>query len=205
MNNYIMINGQQIELTQEQVERIIAANAVTERELSTFSEGDVVKVGSHEMVVLEHAGAATVLIRKDLIADDVEFGENNNYNGSNVEEICNQFGEEMISAVGKENVLILEVDLTSDDGLKDYVTVARYAALLTADQYRRYVYILDKHKLDAWWWLATIEEEFANMAKYATRSEISEWLSSGVKSGQITPSERRRLEEKYQHYYIGRY
>lgn len=155
MNNYIVINGQRIELTQGQVERIVAANAATERELSTFAEGDVVKVGSHEMVVLEHAGAATVLIRKDLIADDEEFGENNNYNGSNVDGICNRFGEEIIAAVGEENVLSIEVDLTSDDGLKDYGTVTRRAALLIADQYRRYVHILDKHKLDAWWWLAT--------------------------------------------------
>lgn len=155
MNNYIMINGQQIELTQEQVEQIIAANAATQRELSTCSEGDVVKVGSHEMVVLEHAGAATVLIRKDLIADDEEFGENNNYNGSNVDAICNRFGDDLISTVGEENILRLAVDLTSDDGLKDYGSVTRHAALLTADQYRRYVHILDKHKLDAWWWLAT--------------------------------------------------
>lgn len=155
MNNYIVINGQRIELTQEQVERIIAANAVTKRELSTFAEGDVVKIGSHEMVVLEHAGAATVLICKDLIANDEEFGENNNYNGSNVDAICNRFGDDLISTVGEENVLRLAVDLTSDDGLKDYGSVTRLAALLTADQYRRYVHILDKHKLDAWWWLAT--------------------------------------------------
>ena len=155
MNNYIVINGQRIELKQEQVERIVAANAVAERELSTFAEGDVVKIGSHEMVVLEHAGAATILIRKDLIADDEEFGENNNYNGSNVDGICNRFGEEIAAAVGEENVLTIEVDLTSDDGLKDYGTVTRRAALLTTDQYRRYVHILDKHKLDAWWWLAT--------------------------------------------------
>ena len=155
MNNYIMVNGQRIELTQEQVERIIAASAVAERELSSFTEGDVVKIGQHEMVVLEHAGAATVLIRKDLIADDEEFGENNNYNGSNVDAICNRFGDDLISTVGEENVLRLAVDLTSDDGLKDYGSVTRLAALLTADQYRRYVHILDKHKLDAWWWLAT--------------------------------------------------
>ena len=31
----------------------------------------------------------------------------------------------------------------------------RKASLLTTEQYRRYVEILDKHKIDKWWWLAT--------------------------------------------------
>lgn len=31
----------------------------------------------------------------------------------------------------------------------------RRASLITADMYRKYVGILDKFKLDSWWWLAT--------------------------------------------------
>ena len=54
-----------------------------------------------------------------------------------------------------ENVCTVEVDLTSDDGLKDYGKVERRAASLTAEQYRKYVAVLDRHKPDAWWWLAT--------------------------------------------------
>lgn len=51
----------------------------------------------------------------------------------------------------------------------------------------------------------TIEDEFAALAKYATRDEISTFLSEGVKSGEISPAERQRLEEKYSIYYYGRY
>ena len=47
------------------------------------------------------------------------------------------------------------MDLTADDGLKCYGSVKRKASLLTTETYRRYVYILDKHKPDDWWWLAT--------------------------------------------------
>ena len=52
-------------------------------------------------------------------------------------------------------MVTFDVDLTSDDGLKDYGVIQRKAALMTADQYRKYVQILDRYKPDEWWWLAT--------------------------------------------------
>ena len=155
MNNYIMVNGQQIELTQDQVAQIVAAYTAGKRDLSSFAEGDVVKIGSHEMIVLEQDGDATVLICKNFISDDEEFGENNNYNGSNADDICNSFADIIKEKVGHENMVSFPVDLTADDGLKDYGSVIRYAALLTAALYRKYVHILDKHKPESWWWLAT--------------------------------------------------
>ena len=62
---------------------------------------------------------------------------------------------EICTAVGEDNVVSHTVDLTSDDGLKDYGKVERRCSLLTADMYRRYIDILDKFKPDSWWWLAT--------------------------------------------------
>ena len=47
------------------------------------------------------------------------------------------------------------MDLTSDDGLKDYGAVTRKVSLLTAEMYRSCVDVLDQHKPDCWWWLAT--------------------------------------------------
>lgn len=154
MNNYIIINNQKIELTDEQVERIVAAHSTSATELSGVAVGDTVKIGTHEMVVLEHASAATVLIRKNLLPD-MQFGKTNNYDGSYADEACNKFANEIAALVGEDSMLLLQVDLTSDDGLKDYGTVERRASLLTADQYRRYVEVLDQHKPDDWWWLAT--------------------------------------------------
>ena len=57
--------------------------------------------------------------------------------------------------MGEKNIVLHTVDLTSDDGLKDYGKVRRKASLLTCDRYRRYVDILDQFKPDTWWWLAT--------------------------------------------------
>jgi hypothetical protein len=67
------------------------------------------------------------------------------------------------------------VDLTSDDGLKDYGKIRRRASLLTADLYRRYVEILDKHKIDKWWWLATPHS--------TARHENASWVKCVAPSG----------------------
>ena len=154
MNNYICINNQKIELTQDQVDRIVAAHGQNGILLAGVIVSDTVKIGGHEMVVLEQTGDTTVLIRKDLLSAQ-QFGANNNYDGSYVDTACNEFAKEISDAVGAENMVLHTVDLTTDDGLKDYGHIQRQASLLTADQYRQYVDILDEHKPDAWWWLAT--------------------------------------------------
>lgn len=155
MKNYICINDQKIELSDEQVRQITAAYGQPNRKLSDVAVGDIAKIGGYEFLVLEQMGDSTAVICKDLIGSDSEFGEkNNNYNGSCVDEICNSFFGAVADAVGEANVLLHTVDLTSDDGLKDYGTVERRVSLLTTEQYRRYVEILDNYKPDRWW-LAT--------------------------------------------------
>lgn len=45
------------------------------------------------------------------------------------------------------------IDLTSDDGLKDYGETTQKVFLLTCDMYRKYRSVIPN--LDDWWWLAT--------------------------------------------------
>ena len=158
MKNYICINGKKIELTEEQIAQLVG-DSEKQKRLGDVEVGAVFKIGKYEFIVLEHdyldTGAAAVIL-KDLYRDDVVFGESNNYIGSNVQKICKEFANEIIELVGEGNLIKHSVDLTSDDGLDDY-GVLKYAgaSLLTCDMYRRYVRILDKHKPDKWWWLAT--------------------------------------------------
>ena len=94
-----------------------------------------------------------------------------------MDHICSEFETEISNLVGAENLFMHTVDLTSDDGLKCYGTVERRMSLLTADLYRRWVEILDKHKLDKWWWLAT---------PYSTpRHEDNEWVKCVSPSGYV--------------------
>lgn len=126
-----------------------------EKKLSTLEPGEYFKIGGQEFVVLKQGGAGTAAILKDLLPGRHQFGTNNNYAGSNVDRICCEFADELEKAAGEEVLLEHEVDLTSDDGLKDYGSVCRKASLLTCDQYREYVEVLDLHKPNRWWWLAT--------------------------------------------------
>ena len=155
MKNYICINGKKIELTKEQIEKIQTSVKVKQKKLGTIPVRETFKIGDYEFIVLEHSKDTTAVILKDLLEKDVKFGSNNNYNGSNVEAICNSFGEKIANIIGKENIIEHTVDLTSDDGLKCYGKVKRCMSILTAGLYRRYVEILDKHKINSWWWLAT--------------------------------------------------
>ena len=177
MSNYISINNQRIDLTDEQVEKINGSFGLPAVKLADISAGDVVKIGQHDMIVLDQVDTATLLLRKDLLRESKEFGTNNNFDGSFVDAICNGFAKEISAAVGEDNIVLHEVDLTSDDGLKDYGTIQRYVSLLTIEQYRRYVEILDKYKIDAWWWLAT---------PYSTdRHGNSSWVKCVSPSGGI--------------------
>lgn len=159
MDNYICLNGNKVELTDEQVakllDRIVGEGERPVRMLSDIPVGGVFEIGEHTFIVLEHTEYGTSALLKDLIEDETQFGESNNFDGSTVDEICGEFAEKLEGMVGEGNLLPHDVDLTADDGLKDYGTVERKVSLLTAELYRRYVYAIDMHKVDAWWWLAT--------------------------------------------------
>ena len=155
MKNYICINDQKVELTEEQTEQLRASFGLAAVKLQDLAPGDTFKIGDHEFIVLEHCGEDTAVIRKDLLSKEMTFGKKNNYKDSDVDTRCNAFAVEIACIIGEDNVLLHTVDLTSDDGLKDYGMVERFASLLTADRYRKYVEILDKFPIKAHWWLAT--------------------------------------------------
>lgn len=177
MKNYINICGQRIELTAEQVGRLRGILGKADIRLSDIPTGETFKLGDHEMIVLEQSGDTTAVIRKELLVDSVVFGKNNRYEGSNVDAECNKFADEIAAIVGAENLVEYTVDLTADDGLKDYGKIRRKASLLTADLYRRYVEILDKHKIDKWWWLATPHS--------TGKHENASWVKCVAPSGYI--------------------
>lgn len=156
MKNYLVINNHRIELPEEQVNQIIAAHnpGIPTVKLADIEVGDTFKIGEHELIVLEQTGDTTAVILKDLLPDQ-KFGGSNNFDGSDVVKTCCEFAAQVATIVGEENIIPHTVDLTANDGLKCYGTIETRCSLLTADLYRRFVEILDKHKPDDWWWLAT--------------------------------------------------
>ena len=152
MENYIVLNGVTYDLVKRENAK---GNNAGKVRLDDIAVGETFKLGKHEFVVLEHSKETTAVILKDLLNGSKQFGSSNNFDGSGVDKECQKFADEIVEIVGTENLVEHTVDLTSDDGLKDYGKVKRKMSLLTAELYRRYVYILDKFKLGEWWWLAT--------------------------------------------------
>lgn len=157
MKNYIKIYNQKIALTDEQVRKIQQSFGFEQIKLSDISINDTFKIGKYEFIVLEHSKDTTAVILKDLLFENKEFGKSNNYKNSYVDNLCGDFANEISGIIGADNIIEHTIDLTSDDGLKDYGKIKRHISLLTTDLYRRYVEILDKHKVNKWWWLATAD------------------------------------------------
>jgi hypothetical protein len=177
MKNYICFNGKKIELTADQVAAMKKSLGIDDIKLSDISVGKTFKIGQYDFIVLEHIEEGTVVILKNLLFDDKEFGKNNNYENSYVDDLCNDFGAEIGEIIGEDNLIEHTVDLTSDDGLKDYGSIKRKMSLITCNQYRKYVEILDKHKIDAWWWLSTA---------YSTPThENNNWIKCVSPSGSV--------------------
>ena len=85
MNNYLVINNHRIELTEEQVNQIVAARnpGTPTIRLYEVEVGSTFKIGEHELIVLEQSGDTTAVIRKDLLPD-AKFGDNSNSKCSKV-------------------------------------------------------------------------------------------------------------------------
>ena len=177
MENYIQILGQRIELTDEQVEEIKKGIVDDKVTLGSIPEGETGKIGDYEVIVLNHNADSTEILFKDLIHDSEKFGNNNNFEDSNVDDLCDVFYEVVAGLVGEDAFVKHTVDLTSDDGLKDYDKVERMMSLLTTEQYRQYVDILDNHNPRKWWWLATPHS--------TDRHENSSWVKCVSPSGDV--------------------
>ncbi len=176
-NNYMIINGQRIDLTEELVKEIAAAYNTAGVKLSEIPAGETFKIEGREFVALEQYPEATAVILQDVLPEEMTFGSCNRYDGSNPDKACCEFAEELFATIGRENVIPHSVDLTADDGLKDYGRVDRAVSLLTAPEYRQYVEILDKFKPDAWWWLATPHSTVAH--------ENDQWVKCVAPSGYV--------------------
>ena len=182
MSNYLMLNGKRIELTKKQAKEIEKSFNAGDVKLSDVPVGDTFKVRSYEFIVLEHSKETTSVIFKDLYEDFVKFGKNNNFADENcvVRTKLEDLAKKLEKEVGRNNLILHTVDLTSEDGLKDYGKIQAKVSLLTCDKYRRYVEILDKYKIDKWWWLCTA---------YSTPTHDNEtWVKCVSPSGYVSGS-----------------
>lgn len=154
--NILTVNGKEYTLTEEQAKAILKDFNLDKSKLADIAVAKTCNIGNYEFIVLEHLeNGETVLILKDLLADDENFGSNNNYNGSNVDKICNEFAQKLEALIGAENLCMHTVDLTSANGMTCYGKIERKVSLLTLENLSKYGNILCDYKLNNWCWLST--------------------------------------------------
>ena len=154
MENYLCIGGRITELTKEQLKQL---EICTKPTIYLEENGEIAHIGDYEFIVLNDENDRdnyTKLLLKESLQES-KFGEDNDYRESKVKEILDKFAKTIEDIIGKDNLITHKVDLTADDGLKDYGTINAKMSLLTAQMYRENVYTIDKYKLKKWWWLVT--------------------------------------------------
>ena len=150
--------------------------------LKTAARGTVFPYAGEKWVVLEHDPAGrTLCLRLDLIPNK-PFDENNcnNFATSSSKEWMNgPYLDNLIDAVKGPNAFLqTEIDLTADDGLKDYGTCTVTIFLLTVDQYRRNRDVIPN--ADDWWWLSTAfstkSNGYESLARLVDTDGALNWL-----------------------------
>ena len=144
----------------EKAKELVAMLEETENKdkfkLSTVKPGGVIELVEDEFVVLDHDDGGTLVISKELMEEDVKFGENTDFNGSNVQHVLYEdILPKLEEAVGKDNILSQTVKLTTVDNQNVYEDVTGKIRLLTFDEARKYNQLIVNEELDDCWWMMT--------------------------------------------------
>ena len=144
--------------------------------LKNAARGTIFPYAGEKWIALEHEAAGrTLCLRLDLIPNK-PFDEDNRNNfaiSSSKEWMNGPYLDNLIEAApGPHAFLTTELDLTADDGLKDYGTCTVTIFSLTVDQYRRNRDVIPN--ADDWWWLSTAYSTASNGYEHSARLVFSD-------------------------------
>ncbi len=125
--------------------------------------GETFKIADIEFIKFTD-GDEVVAVAKDAIFDS-SFEINGNLSESNIKKrLETELLPKLEAAIGAENILEFETDMTALDGTKPFPNFRSKISLVTMDFYRQNRDMFGKYNLDKWWWLATPDsEEFKNV------------------------------------------
>ena len=143
--------------------------------LKNAARGTAFDYAGQSWILLENDDGRALCLSKDIIETRAfDEGNCNNFAVASSKEYLNgAYLDNLLEDVNGPNAfLTTELDLTTDDGLKDYGTCTVTIFLLTADQYRRNRDVIPN--ADDWWWLSTA---------FSTKSNGYESLARRVGAG----------------------
>lgn len=120
--------------------------------IKDYIQGEHFVYGKKNCIVLEHTDDGTLCMVLD---EDFEskFGETNNFAESELRKKLNgEYLDEWVKdGADRESFVLMQVDLTANDGLKDYGTCECFLAPRTCDQHRKYRYLIPNPKESGEW------------------------------------------------------
>lgn len=148
-----MNNKEILQKAKELVELLEKQEETGNVELSTLKRGEVFQTtGKRKYKVLEQYGDTTKIISLDLVKENVEFGDNTNYNQSNVKKLCDtEILKDFEEEFGAENIETHTADIITADGQK-LGTVDCKIRPITFDEARGYTDITPNNDLNDWYW-----------------------------------------------------
>ena len=139
-----------IDLDSAQLENILNVGKV---QLSTLKPKNEFKIGNEVFIVLEQSDNGTKVISKEFAYTNKAFGDCSDWKKSPIRTLLNgDYYNKIAKLVGVSNIIPMERDLTSLDGLDDYGTCNDKISLLSASEYAKYHKILGlKSNYPDWW------------------------------------------------------
>ena len=148
-----MNNKEILQKAKELVELLEKQERTGNVELSTLKRGDVFQTtGKRKYKILEQYGDTTKIISLDLVKENVEFGDNTDYNKSNVKKLCDtEILKDFEEEFGAESIEEHTVDIITVDGQK-VGSVKCKIRPITFDEAREYTDITPNNDLNDWYW-----------------------------------------------------
>lgn len=148
-----MNNKEILQKAKELVELLEKQEKTGKVALSTLKRGDVFQTtGKRKYKVLEQYGDTTKIISLDLVKENVEFGDNTDYNKSNVKKLCDtEILKDFEEEFGAESIEEHTVDIITVDGQK-VGSVKCKIRPITFDEAREYTDITPNNDLNDWYW-----------------------------------------------------
>lgn len=134
-----------------------------------IAPSSVINYGGLDCIVLDVEQDKILVLAKESIGNmPFDEGNSNNFPKGTLCKYLNGEFVKKLKANGADISALIPttIDLTSDDGLKDYGETTQKIFLLTCDMYRKYRSVIPN--LDDWWWLATAYSTESN--GYARRA-----------------------------------
>lgn len=140
-----------------------------------IAPSSVINYGGLDCIVLDVEQDRILVLAKESIGNmPFDEGNSNNFPKGTLCKYLNGEFIKKLKANGADTSALIPttIDLTSDDGLKDYGETTQKIFLLSCDMYRKYRSVIPN--LDNWWWLATAYSTESNGYAYGARLVLSD-------------------------------